>query len=135
MPETCHVNTSKNIICSILCRDKRPKTRLKGSLGVEKLNVDIPRYVIWQGRWDLCIFSLFGKPTFDIFSVFIRNGQTICSVILYIYIKYQYQLHIFFRTERGSASYVNGCITSGGVLRAVKRHSIACCEMVWSCCW
>ena len=31
----------------------------------------------------------------------------------------------FFRTERGSASYVNGCITSGGVLRAVKRHSIS----------
>ena len=29
----------------------------------------------------------------------------------------------FFRKERGSASYVNGCITSGGVLRAVKRHS------------
>ena len=46
-------------------------------------------------------------------------------MILYIYIKYQYQLHIFFRTERGSASYVNGCITSGGVLRAVKRHSMA----------
>ena len=30
----------------------------------------------------------------------------------------------FFRKERGSASYVNGCITSGGVLRAVKTHSI-----------
>ena len=29
----------------------------------------------------------------------------------------------FFRKERGSASYVNGCITSGGVLRAVKTHS------------
>ena len=102
MPETCHVNTRKNIICSILCRDKRPKIQFKGSLGVEKLNVDIPRYVIWQGRWDLCILSLFGKPAFDIFWVFIRNGQTVCSVILYIYIKYQYQLHLsFFVRNRG----------------------------------